>query len=104
MEDLRKEPRTHLFYYLRVFDVEQQALFGHVIDISRSGMLITCDKPVDHTKRYQLAVEDSSVLERLALIGIEAECRWCKGDDAASLWDAGFAVIDPPDNLMALAS
>jgi len=100
MDDQRKEDRTHLIYYLRVFDRDTRALFGHVVDISRNGMLITSDKPMSITTRYQLALEDISTIDHLKTIDIDAECRWCHEDSPGGLYDAGFELMRPSKRIM----
>ena len=95
MDDQRKETRTHLIYYLRVFERDTRTLFGHVVDISRNGLLITSDKPMAITGQYHLALEDITTIDHLRTIDIDAECRWCHEDNPGGLYDAGFQLIDP---------
>ena len=99
MEDLRKEPRTHLVYYLRVFNQENQALFGHVVDVSRHGMLITSDKPMNADAKYRLAIENTDRMKRPESLEFEAECRWCKEDTDAGLYDGGFRLLAASNQL-----
>lgn len=91
MEELRAEPRNHLVYYLRVFEQDGQTLFGHVVDVSRNGMLITSDRAVSTQSKYLLAIEDINQLDTLETLEFEAECRWCK--EEAGLYDAGFRLL-----------
>lgn len=95
MDDQRKEHRTHLVYYLRVFERSSRALFGHVVDISPNGLLITSDKPMNTSARYRLALEDVYAADHLATLDLEAECRWCQEDSPIGLYDAGFRLITP---------
>lgn len=90
MEELRTESRNHLVYYLRIFEQESQTLFGHVVDVSPNGMLITSNRPMVKTGRYQLAIEDSRQFDRLETLPFEAECRWCQED--GGLFDGGFQL------------
>lgn len=93
MEDQRLEPRTHLIYYLRVFDPKTHSLFGHVVDLSKNGLLITSDKPMERHSQYRLEIEDVSMIDRLHTIGINVECRWCQPDQSNELFDAGFRLV-----------
>ncbi len=95
MEDQRKEARTHLIYYLRVYEPDSQDLFGHVVDISKSGMLITSDKPMRKDNQYRLEIEDVSTSDDLHTVGVHVECRWCQGDEDSELYDAGFQLVNP---------
>ncbi len=94
MEDQRLEPRTHLIYYLRVFYPDSGKLFGHVVDISRSGMLITSDKPMETNARYHLCVENVDSLDDVDTVAVDLECRWCESDPENVLYDAGFKLIN----------
>jgi hypothetical protein len=95
MDDQRQEPRTHLIYYLRVYEPDTNSLFGHVVDISKHGMLITSDKPMNKNSQYILEIEDVSTLDDLTTVDVQVECRWCQGDQADSLYDGGFRLINP---------
>lgn len=91
MEDFRTEPRNHLLYYLRVFEEDGQTLFGHVVDVSHNGMLITGPRPMQTATKYRLAVEDARQFEPVDTLEFEAECRWCKED--GGLYDGGFRLM-----------
>ncbi len=95
MDDQRIEPRTHLIYYLRVYEPNNSSLFGHVVDISKHGMLITSDKPMQTNTQYTLEIEDVSTLDDMNTVDVQVECRWCQGDDSNSLFDAGFRLVNP---------
>ena len=99
MNDQRMEQRTHLIYYLRVFDRDTRTLFEHAVDISRHGMLITSDKPMLASGRYRLALEDITTIDHLKTIDMNAECRWCQEDDSGGLFDGGFCFIEPSHRL-----
>lgn len=102
MVELRENPRTHLVYYLRVFDRSDNSLFGHVVDLSPKGMLITCDRELDQNQKYQLAIEDTTLMDRLDVINFNAECKWFAKDHNSELTDGGFEIIEPsrPINAM----
>ena len=99
MDDQRKEARTHLIYYLRVFEPGTNALFGHVVDISPNGMLITSDKPMNKDSQYVLEIEDASSLDDTSTVDVQVECRWCQGDGSNELYDAGFRLINPSNRV-----
>ncbi|MDX1693563.1 MAG: PilZ domain-containing protein [Ketobacteraceae bacterium] len=102
MIEQRSEARTHLLYYLRVFDRDSDTLFGHVVDLSRNGMLITSHLPIEDNQTYRLAVEDVSVMDKLGTVDIDAECRWSKPDKDVELVDAGFSLVDPSRQVQSL--
>jgi len=98
----RKEPRSHLIYYLRVFDRQDNSLFGHVVDISSSGMLISCDQTLQKNHQYKLAVEDTTVMERLDVLNFDAVCKWCNEDETSLLVDGGFQLLSPSSPVSAM--
>ena len=99
MIEQRKAEREHLIYYLRVFDRSDNSLFGHVVDISDTGMLITCDRELNLNKHYDLAVENSTVMNQLDVLDFKAECRWSSTDDTSHLVDGGFKLINPSESI-----
>ena len=100
MIEQRKEARTHLIYYLRVFDRADDSLFGHVVDVSSTGMLITCDRELDKNQQYQLAVEDTTLMDRLDVIHFNAKCKWISDDENDLLVDGGFELINPSEPIV----
>lgn len=102
MIEQRKEARTHLLYYLRVFDRQSDTLFGHVVDLSPGGMLITSHRPLENRKTYSLAVEDVGVMDHLGTVDFDAECRWCSTDHNVDLYDAGFSIVNPSHQVQSL--
>ncbi|MAR89998.1 MAG: PilZ domain-containing protein [Pseudomonadota bacterium] len=102
MDEKRREPRTHLIYYLRVFEPDTNNLFGHVVDISRHGVLITSDRPMEKDGLYRLEIEDVSSLDELSTVDVEVQCRWCQGDAANQLYDAGFQMVNPSPRMSAV--
>lgn len=102
MIEHRKEARTHLLYYLRVFDRDSDTLFGHVVDLSKHGMLITSHLPLENQRTYRLAVEDVSIMDKLGTVNLDAECRWCKTDIDVELNDGGFSIVNPSQKAQSL--
>lgn len=96
-QNQRQSERTQLMYYLRVWDQANNSLFGHVIDVSSEGMLLTSHKKLENHRTYQLALEDIGVLEESGAIPIVAECRWTKGDPDTDLMDGGFRFVQVTD-------
>jgi hypothetical protein len=92
MHELRKEPRKHLLYYLKIFDYHTQALIGYLVDISHKGFLISTLNPMEPEQPYRLAVEDPCFGQKLVFVAVEAKCRWCKSDAKDGLFVAGFKV------------
>ncbi|PCJ38095.1 MAG: hypothetical protein COA99_12270 [Moraxellaceae bacterium] len=95
MEEQRKEPRMQLNYHLRVFDRSDNSLFGHIVDVSPTGMLISCDRDLNSNHQYQLSVEDTSLMDRLDVISFDAQCKWHTEGKSDLITDGGFELLAP---------
>lgn len=89
MHEQRREERTHLFYYIKVFDPGTDELLGHIVDISNRGAMITTTQPLERNSKLELALEDTLDMDVSSRVHITAECRWCKNDFDNGLFDAG---------------
>lgn len=97
--DKRKVQRWHLVFYLRVFDGQSPTIVGHVVDISRRGLMLVCDEPVEKgralTLRMKLPKEQAGRQEIL----FDAVCRWCRQDANPDFYIAGFKFAALPADL-----
>jgi len=97
--DQRRQKRKRLVYYLEVFDITDDVLLGHMVDITTDGLMIVTKQPIESDKVFQLEL---SLPERDAgkeFIVFGARSVWCKQDVNPELYGAGFQFvkIDPED-------
>ena len=86
----RRYERVSLDSYLRVNDLDQQKLLGHVVDISRDGMRLISDQPITVAQDYNVKLEVSIYGRRFDNIVLVARSVWSQTDDNPSLYDTGF--------------
>lgn len=98
--DKRRVPRSHLVFYLRVFDATGTKIVGHLVDISRRGMMLVCDTPFEKsqvlTLRMKLPKEQAGRHELI----VEGTCRWCRQDKNPDFYIAGFKFEAIPSDLV----
>ena len=90
MSEKRREKRTHLFYYIKVYDPSTDQLLGHIVDISNRGAMITTTVPLQRNSEVKLALEDTLELDVASRAYVTAQCRWCSNDFDNQLYDAGI--------------
>ena len=97
-EEQRKETRTHLYYYLKVYEPDSDDLIGHIVDLSDNGALLTTTRQLADNEIVNLMVENSvdysihNGTENKA--AITAQCRWSKRDDSSGLLDVGLRFTE----------
>lgn len=95
LPERRETRRYHLLYYLRVFDDETDAFFGHLFDITTGGIRVVSEWPLPVPKRYRLWMElprDEGGRQRLSL---QVESLWTQQDEADPCFhNTGFRLVD----------
>ena len=94
IKDKREADRSHLVYYLRVFDGTSRKILGHLVDISEKGILLICGNPVLVDKTYRLRMSLPNQMKDQAEINFSATSRWCKDDVSPDFYLVGFQIND----------
>ena len=93
MENKRKLKRRHLIYYLRVFDISNGRLIGHLVDITKEGLMLISEQPLENEKQYTFRmVLPAEILNKAELTFI-ATVIWCKKDVNPDFYASGFRMI-----------
>jgi c-di-GMP-binding flagellar brake protein YcgR len=93
-EDRRTNKRRHLIYYLRVWQIDNQSLLGHVVDINTGGLMLISEKPVPIGKELNLEIRLPDTDGELKPLNFRAICRWSDNDINAAFYDSGFEFLD----------
>ena len=94
MENKRKLKRRHLIYYLRVFDQSNGQLIGHLVDITKEGLMLISEQPLITDKEYKFRmVLPTEILSR-AEVNYTATVIWCKKDVNPDFYATGFRLSD----------
>ncbi len=95
----RSATRKELSTIVDVFDTMSGERVGHIGNISRSGMMVICQKKVGEGHLYQLSFtlpEPDPAPPRQFNVG--AMCLWCSEAESTGTFWAGFEVIDIADD------
>ena len=89
----RSEKRRNLIYYLEVYDNESGELTGHVIDITKGGVLIISESMLELNKIFSLKIILPFTINEIDSIIFDAECVRCTVSQNKSHIDIGFKYI-----------
>ena len=94
----RKLSRRHLIVYLRVYDRGSDALLGHLVDITCSGLMLMSEQeiPVDRVCRLRIDVGEGH--GRRGYLDLDARSVWSRRDVNPSYVDTGFELIEPSEH------
>jgi hypothetical protein len=90
MENKRKFKRRHLIYYLRVFDVSNGQLVGHLVDITKEGLMLISEQPLENEKFYNFRMVLPAEILNKAELNFSATVIWCKKDVNPDFYATGF--------------
>jgi hypothetical protein len=90
IKEKRKEKRVGLLYNLAAYDRVSGKIFGYLADITPSGFMLLCEKPLDLKKEYYLKIEINTPSSESRQIQFDAECCWNKSNDFIDFYNCGF--------------
>ncbi len=97
MEERRKLPRRHLYYYSRVFDEDTREMAGRLVDITHEGMMMVSEKPISSDNEYKFKLILPEAIEGKRNLVIEAKSKWSKQASIENQYDNGFAFVNIND-------
>lgn len=105
MENKRRLKRRHLIYYLRVFDQTNGQLIGHLVDITKEGLMLISEVPLSMDQTYHFRmVLPSEILSKVELDFV-ATVVWCKKDINPDFYATGFKLVSiSEDDLVVIES
>jgi hypothetical protein len=91
----RGRERRTFSHYMRLMNENTGELVGHLVNISPQGFRLESLRSIPLNTDYPLRIELPSELTDKPYMVFIARSRWCHPDRIdASLFDAGFEVID----------
>jgi len=78
MLERRKAKRRNSVYYLEVFEEETKNFTGRLINITKAGMMLESQKPIEVKKGYRLSMQLPKSLARKPKITFDAKSVRCK--------------------------
>ena len=92
--DKRRLKRSHLIYYLRVFNQVTNETIGHLVDITPEGAMLISENPIPANTRYQLRMQLPAEIFGRQYLDFEAESLWSKRDINPDFHDTGFRLLN----------
>lgn len=90
----RQVDRWYLVFYLRVFDGMSSKILGHLVDISKKGIMLMCDNPVEVNEECRLRMRLPNPMKDRDEIIFSATSKWCERDTNPDFYLAGFQISD----------
>lgn len=84
--------RRRLIYYSEVLNKKNNALVGHLIDISTSGIRLLTEKEVKANRLFTFEVKLPYQIEGRKVLVFEAKSIWCEKDVNPDYYAAGFEI------------
>jgi hypothetical protein len=92
MENKRRLKRRHLIYYLRVFDQKSGQLVGHLVDITKEGMMLISEQALEPEKQYQFRMMLPTEILSKAEVMFTGTVIWSKKDVNPDFYASGFKL------------
>lgn len=92
--DRRTLKRRHLIYYLRVWEMFDDRLLGHLVDLTSEGMMLISERPIEIGREFELEIRFPDSEGELKPIGFRAVCRWSDNDINPAFYDSGFEFME----------
>jgi hypothetical protein len=102
MLERRKLKRRHLIYYLRVFNRLNDALVGHLVDITTEGVMLISEEPIEIDKDFTFRMALPTGMWGKDDIEFDAQSVWCKRDINPLFFVTGFKLSNIPAELVAI--
>ncbi|MBN1257307.1 MAG: PilZ domain-containing protein [Planctomycetes bacterium] len=99
MEEKRQKKRWKIAYFLRVFESDGEGLVGEVVNLHTEGIMLVSDNPIPRNKQLALRMKIPLKNGETEWLYFDAECRWCNVHPNPTLYNAGFSLLNPPEEL-----
>jgi hypothetical protein len=79
---------------MRVIDVNENQMIGHLADITLTGLRMDSQKPIKVPEEYKLRIYTTADVADKDFIEFVAWTRWCRIDPVdPGVYDIGFEII-----------
>lgn len=92
--DFRTLKRRHLIYYLEVIDVESNQILGHLVDVTKRGIMLISKEPIEVGRAFFLRMKLPEGIADKPHLEFHAKSVWTGKDINPDFYDTGFEVID----------
>lgn len=92
----RQHSRRNLLFYLRVYCVKTGDFLGHAADLSKGGLLLLSEEPVEG-EEFELDIRPPAKDAPKNPVHITAEIRWKANHKNPLLYSTGFEITQSQD-------
>ncbi len=90
MTNHRTTERGHLVFYLRVFDIDNRQILGHLTDISTEGLMLVSDQIIEIDKVYNVKLILPKEVSGRTEVGFKIRSLWTRADANPDFHINGF--------------
>jgi hypothetical protein len=94
-EDMRKEHRRHIIYYLQILEPETGNVIGRLVDITTIGLMIISEKALEPGQEFALRIALPEEFPNAKQINVVGESVWCHKDVNPDYYAIGFRLNQP---------
>ena len=96
MKERRKVQRKNLVHYLAVTNTKTNTHIGHAVNISEEGIMLISEKPIEINVIFQLRMSLPEEIRGSRNFEFSAESKWWEKNVKPGFYNAGFRLIDVP--------
>lgn len=90
MEDKRTRKRKFLKLYLQISDLKTGQLFGHLVDITNEGGMVTSEQPIETDTEFQLRMALPAEIKGTKEVEFSVTTLWSAKDSESEFYNTGF--------------
>ena len=94
IEERRSKPRKKTVYYFDVYDWNSDKLMGHVVDLTKEGMMIISDEELPKDTVFQLKMILPFEMDGIKQITFDAKSAWSAKDANPGYYNIGFKFTE----------
>ena len=102
MKEKRTDERRQTFEYWATSDTETGKPVGRLVDINRDGLRLHCEQPVPVGTIFGLTIHLDKKIAGRSTLNVKVRTRWCRKFSSSQLYAAGFGIISPSAQFMAI--
>jgi len=94
-KQIRKQPRRHLVYYLKVLDPTSGQVLGHLIDITPFGMMMISKNALEPGQEMTVRIQLPEDMAGPGCMDLSGHIVWCHKDVNPDYYAAGLEFRPP---------
>jgi hypothetical protein len=99
-QNLRKEHRRHIIYYLQILEPETGTVIGRLVDITTIGIMIISERALEPGQEFVLRIALPNEFPNAKYIDVVGESVWCHKDVNPDYYAVGFRINQPSEGVI----